>query len=546
MKIPVSRWWGRGPRVCFALVLALCAADCSSTPSSPDLGIDAAPSGPLRSALYPATWDPSFTDASGRFLHDFSYAGYHNGAAPLPQPLPGKTFDIAGFGADATGQADATTAIQKAIDAVAAAGGGVVALGPGEFRVDGVLEVKTARTVIAGAGPDKTRLRFTKVKGMSDRAHLTFRGAVKPAAPLPLVEDGKDRALTVAVADASSLKPGDDVSIGWTITPAFVEAHGMTGVWTVFLNQWKPVFRRQVVKVDTAARPHRVTVDVPLRYDALLRDGAALRPETGYLAECGLQDLSLTSAVAWADAWVEMRNHAVDLIDTADCWIRNVRSYASSDPAARGHHLQSGGLRVLSSKRATVADVQFQKAQNRGEGGCGYLFEISMSSEVLVRDSSGVDGRHNFIQNWDFGTTGCVWLRIYSQGGHSYSNINDATGIPAFCEYHHSLAMANLVDQSQLRDGWYGGNRGLDSSGAGITATENAYWNLRGPGGIITSFAWGWGYVIGTEDLFVFTDPKLPYGTGTAPEDLVEGRDEASTLDPPSLYEDQLKRRLGK
>ncbi|MHC4974714.1 MAG: hypothetical protein ACYTG3_20555 [Planctomycetota bacterium] len=34
-----------------------------------------------RSRLFSEDWKPGHRDASGRFLHDFSYAGYRNGAA---------------------------------------------------------------------------------------------------------------------------------------------------------------------------------------------------------------------------------------------------------------------------------------------------------------------------------------------------------------------------------------------------------------------------------------------------------------------------------
>ena len=38
-----------------------------------------------RSVLYPKDWTPGFA-VDGAFLHDFSYAGYHNGEDPLPTP----------------------------------------------------------------------------------------------------------------------------------------------------------------------------------------------------------------------------------------------------------------------------------------------------------------------------------------------------------------------------------------------------------------------------------------------------------------------------
>ena len=101
--------------------------------------------------------------------------------------------------------------------------------------------------------------------------------------------------------------------------------------------------------------------------------------------------------------------------------------------------------------------------------------------------------------------------------------------------------MANLVDQCVIRDGWFGGNRQDESTGAGHTNTDSVYWNLTG-GGLITSMAYGWGYIIGTNDIAVLTTLLLPQGAGTTPEDWVETG--AGQLDPPSLYEDQLRRRL--
>src|SRR5690625_2455403 len=43
---------------------------------------------PLRSELYPVDWQPATPDAEGRFLHDFSYAGYRYGQ-PVPTEVPG-------------------------------------------------------------------------------------------------------------------------------------------------------------------------------------------------------------------------------------------------------------------------------------------------------------------------------------------------------------------------------------------------------------------------------------------------------------------------
>ena len=499
---------------------------------------------PWRSDLYPQDWTPSFTSGSGRFLHDFSYAGYRNGA-DLPKSDAKKKFDVTGFGADATGATDSTAAIQSAIDAAEDNGGGVVFVPAGLYTCDGALLVDASNIVLRGEGPDKSRVYFTSFAGMAYKGHIVFKGALHFGPDIALTEDGKNRASNVQCAAGSLPAIGDDVSLGWTITDEFIAEHGMTDTWRAFNGTWQRFFRRNVVALGQGNSSVPVILDVPLRYSAKLRDGASLRVETGYIEECGIEDIGVANAVAWDDAWSQFQVHAIEFEGVKDSWIRNVRSFVSPHPGADGYHLQNGGIRVLASKRVTIADCALQKAQNRGGGGCGYLYEISQSNEILIRDSFGRDGRHNFIQNWGFGTTGCVFLRCASSGGRNVISRDLSIGLPAYCEYHHSLAMACLVDSCTLDDGWYGGNRKDESTGAGQTVTQNVYWNTSGAG-LIRSFAYGEGYVIGTRGVTVQTGLADPRADGTAPEDFVEGKNVGAPLEPTSLYEDQLQRRLNR
>ena len=511
------------------LLLLLTAAGCPSTDQ------------PWRSRLYPEDWTPAYTDAEGGFLHDFSYAVYHNGVAEPPRAT-GPVFDaVADFGADATGAADATSAIQWAIDAAANAGGGVVHLPAGLYRCDGMLTISASGIVLRGDGAAATRVYFTQGRGMSNKSHIIFRGALKREVDIALLADGENRALTVQVVDAGDLAVGDEVSVGWVITDAFVAEHGMTGTWQAFNGQWKPVFRRTITAVDRSKRPHQVTFDVPLRYGAKMRDEASLRRESGYLAECGIEELAIANAVDWDAAWDEVRVHAITFQAVKDCWVRGVESFPTPLAGAKRYHLQSGGLKIIDAKRVTVADCRMAYAQNRGGGGCGYLFEVSRSNEILTRDCTAENGRHNFIQNWDFGTAGCVWLRCSSKGSRNVQGRHDPIGLPAYCEYHHSLAMACLVDSCTFTDGWYGGNRRHWSSGAGHSVTQSVYWNTRG--GRLRSCQYGLGYVIGTTDVTVRTTLFGPTAKGTEPQDYAEGCGRGQGLVPQSLYEDQLARR---
>jgi len=514
--------------------------------AAPDLAGAPDAGGPVRSSLYPADWTPGLRDPEGRSLPDFSYAGYRNGEQELPTAPPGATFSVLAYGADPTAGKDSTAAIQAAIDAAGAAGGGVVLLPAGTYRCDGVLAVERSGVVVRGAGPQASRVYFTRAQGLSYAAHLTLRGKLVAAPPLALVTDGAAGAKVVEVADASSLSPGDDVSLGWTISPEFIAEHAMTDVWTAFIGKWKPIFRRRVLWIDRATTPQRVTLDVPLRYPAKRRDQAALQRETGYLTGCAVEQLALANAVGWAAAWGQNQVHLLALSAVKDCWVQGVRSFPSPLSAPAGYHLQSSGILVKDSKRVTISDCTLQKAQNRGDNGNGYLFEISTSNEILTRDCTAADGRHNFIQNWDFGATGLVWSGCKSSGSRAFADSADPTGLAAASEYHHSLAMACLVEQTEIGDAWQALNRLYFSSGAGHTATQSVFWNNRG-GGRLLSMQYGWGYVIGTAGLTVLTELGGLSGQGTAPADLVELSDleqRGQTLTPASLYDDQRQRRL--
>lgn len=487
------------------------------------------------SRLYPESWTPEHTDTEGRFLHDFSYAGYHNGEQELPSLGSLSRYSVLDYGADPQGESDSTAAFHSAIEA--ATGGGIVWIPEGLYRIDGLLRIEHSNVTVAGEGPSKSRLWFTKSTSMTDQSSITFSGAVTQGQDMPLAQDNPSRAKEVHVNPAQSLQEGQDVALGWFITDDFVEEHGMSDYWTVFNGQWVPFFRRTVTAVDQ----ERVELDVPSRYTSKLRDNASLRIEEGYISECGIQDLSVANAIDFSQAILFDRAHAILFEDVKDCWMNNVHSFS---PPEQTEHLQSGGVKILASKRVTIIDSRMEQAQHRGGGGNGYLFEISQSSEILIQDSIGIAGRHNFIQNWGFGTSGCVFLRTESREGTAYIDETGDLSSVGFSEFHHSLAMANLIDSSTADDGWKAVNRLFYSSGSGHSATENVFWNTKGDG-TLYSYQYGHGYVIGSTDIEVYTEVSDVYDSfGTAPEDFSEGLEEGSTLIPQSLYEDQLRKRI--
>ena len=503
-----------------------------------------------RSSLYPPDWTPALTDPEGRYLHDFSYAGYHHGEADPTAPGDAVVIDVvADHGAVADGTTDATAAIQAAIDAAQAAGGAVVYLPPGLYRCDGGLTVTGSDIVLRGAGPD-SRLWFTASTGFDYSGHLRFTGAATVDVETTLAADAASRMTTLEITAAAGLEVGDDVQVGWVITDDFIARHGMADFWEAFNGTWQPFFHRTVVAIEDNTTPPLLTLDVPLRYAALVEDGASVRKVSGLLRECGVEDLAVANAVSWEEAWAHNQIHAIAFDHVTDCWVRGLTSFPSpgapTEGPGAGDHLQSSGLNIRLSKRVTVRDSFLERAQNRGGGGNGYLFEVRQSSEVLFADCEAAHGRHNFIQNWGFGTSGIVWLRVHTRDGKAFWGSGpSALSAVGASEFHHSLATANLIDSCVLDDAWKALNRFNQSTGAGHTATETAFWNNTGSGKL-HSHQYGWGYVIGTgPELQVEADLFPLASLLTEPADLVEGLGAGGTLQPTSLYEDQLARRLG-
>ena len=517
---------------------------CEACNNTPSLGTVIVPDdgGPAQyySHLYPPDWEPGFGDVSGRFLHDFSYAGYHHGEADLPD-VTGPVFDVTDYGAVAGDVGDQTAAFQAAIDA-AEVDGGVVFIPAGTYKLDGLLRVEGSGVIVRGEGT-ASRLNFTRTNSMTGRAHLVFAGRRTVSDPVDLTADLISQDNTFAVPSDHGLSVGDDIELGWVITSDFVSDHGMSGTWGAFNDTWQSFFQRTIVAVDEGPDGATVTVDVPHRYDGLVRDAVAVRQRSGYLTECGLEDIALTNAHDKDDAQANDRAHVVRMDYVADCWVDNVHTFHLH--GEDDGHVQSGGIKVFQSKNVTIRDSSFHNAQNRLVGGNGYLVEVSQVSDVLIERVDATDGRHNFIQNWGFGATGIVWKGCYSEGSRHFSGPLAWPGLAAYSEFHHSLATANLIDGGTWDDGWKAENRGDYSSGAGHSASENVFWNVGGDGKI-TSDQYGWGYLIGAgDDINVSTSPGLSSIDGP-PEDWVEEVPEDHVLRPVSLYEDQLAKRLAR
>ncbi|MBT3380902.1 MAG: hypothetical protein HN742_12630 [Lentisphaerae bacterium] len=516
-----------------------------------------------RSEFYPERWEPGQKDAQGRFLHDFSYAGYHRGEVPLPDPAPGKRVDVTAppYNADATGKRDATTAIQRALDDLGERGGGVVHLPKGTYRLSlpaeapCTLRIKHPHTVLSGAGPERTFLLHTGtlLRGKSvvliRAGKGTWRQAV-PGSEIAISRDVPAPAFEIPLASVGRMKKGDWVVLRSDWTQEFINDHGMQDYWKP--GSWPPgpLFCRQIVAVDPVASV--VRIDAPTRYVLKTRDRARIHRIPPMLTEVGVENLSIGNAEhtgqGWSDSDFSKKgtgahdvhgSHVMRIDHVLNGWLRNVHSYRSPTNR-RDVHMLSNGILIGMSSCVTVQGCVMQKPQYEGGGGDGYGFTLH-GNDCLVTRCEAVHTRHNY----DF--------KLASSNGNV---IHRSTGrVPRFSsDFHMYFSMANLFD-SMLMDGdWlqgvfrpWGGPRNYH----GHPTTESVFWNTRGTaagkrGYIVESQQFGWGFVIGTSGVKdgVRRGVKGSRGIDSSPEDVLEGQGKGETLVPQSLYEDQLVRRL--
>jgi hypothetical protein len=522
-----------------------------------------------RSRLYPADWTPGQADAEGRFLHDFSYAGYRRGEVAVPDAVPGPRVVVR---ADRTGRRDATGAIQAALDRVGEAGGGTVLLPAGTYRVappDGQrqrvsLRMRHSNVVLRGEGAGRTflfnaspRMRYGAVIQVAPdpgpgNAPVAWQTPAGEATPL--AADTAGPTMRVQVGDASAFEVGDWVVIRTDVTEAFVADHRMQAFWgrsdAARQSLHGQMYYRRVTGID--ASNGALHLDIPTRYPLLRRDKARVYRVAPHLEGVGIEDLAIGMEAHPGEGWGEQdyhvagraaydahQSHAIDVRHCVDGWVRRVHSYApAGNPKDR--HLLSNGIRLFQSRGITVARCIMANPSYLGGGGNGYGFTLQ-GSDCLLQDNVAVATRHNFSFK-SLWATGNVIHGGVSRDGDRVS------------DFHQHMSIANLVDNLRMEGDSFE-TRVRPAGGAarhGVTATQSVFWNLEGvrgnrrtPDRVVLSRQHGWGYVIGTRGPVsrVVVEPTIDHGVDTSPRDIVEGQGRGEGLEPASLYVDQLQRR---
>lgn len=530
--------------------------------------LTAGPAAPWRSVLYPENWQPP-AQASfyhDKFIQDFSYAGYRRGETAIPR-IAGPIFDVTTYGADPTGSADSTAAIRAALTAARTAGGGVVSLPPGTFKISNIggneiLRISENGVVLRGSGPDQTFLLSTTV-AMRNLSTIRIRG-LNPteALPVPIAADITTPSKRIYLTNASSFAPGNLVEVLRDFTKAWILEHGQEAYWNTGIDIPAPAnYRRWVTAVNTTE--NWIEIDIPLRYACLTRDNSRVRKISGRISECGIEDLAIGNVQHPGSKWGEEDHSkpgtaaydvaysaAIDVQFAVNCWVSNVRSFQPAGNTSTSHN-PSNGIRLGSSKNITVRNCDFQRPQYGGGGGNGYMYRLQGADDCLVVDTIAEFSRHGFVVSHS-GTTGNVFLRCEdhtSNHATGSGGVGYLTGGGDGSDNHMHFSHSNLWDNCRAVDSFYEAIFRA-TPGHGLSSAHGLYWNTTGsgtayPDKLVVTEQGRYGYVIGTSGPVNAVTTKNPLLHNTAPVDHIEGVGLGRTLLPVSIYQDQLERRVG-
>lgn len=521
---------------------------------------------PWRSTLYPETWlppDASVSFYTDKLIQDFSYAGYRRGEELIPV-ITGPVFNVTSYGADPTGASDSTSAIQAAINAAALAGGGVVFLPSGEFRVSPqgtntyALRIPSSNVVLRGAGRTETFLLNTSYEMRGKAVIQISPPSNSTGTTVNITADLPGPTRRIPVSNATAFAPGDFVLMQWTFTDAWIAEHNQQRWWSANARPADARYYREVL----AANPTEgwIEIDVPTRYAMWVRDNARVSIQNGFISEVGVEDLSIGNLQHPGTEFAEndytdsnraaYDTHASWLIRmsyTRDSWVSGVDSFRAATNTTTAHML-SNGISLVNCFRVTVRDSEMRRAQYGGGGGNGYMFRVQHSNECLIKDAVAEFSRHGFVIS-HAGTSGNVFLRVEDREtaratGSTGSYNTNGNG----SDHHMHFSHSNLFDQCHVHNSFFTAHHRVHfgTIGHALTSAHGLYWNTSGSGtrggSIVRSEQGRYGYVIGTSgSRYAASNPT---GGGTAPADHLEGIGIGDTLEPASLYFDQLSRRL--
>lgn len=468
---------------------------------------------------------------SEALLPDFSYAGYRYSEVPIPH-LDYKVFDVTKFGAISNDSASDKDAINMAISAATKNGEGIVFFPKGKYLIntekDDQSIIKISASNIVLRGEEGTVLFFDKDLPPADSTKLwTVPYAIKVATKekdeflTTIVSDTKRETHRIQVKDASKIKKGDWLIIKVLNNSKDLIAHDIQPIvpapeWTTILDRGVKVNERHQV---ASVNGNSITLTEPMHYDIQAKHNWEIY-SFKHLDHVGFENITFEGN--WTKEFVHHRSAQDNggwsilsmnkVVDSwiKDCTFRNVNRCASFGASAA----------------CTALNITI-----KGNIGHNSIAAGGGSTGILLAKITDIAGMHHAVGVGGGSTTGTVIWRSKYPSHTSF-------------ESHASQPRCTLFDK--VEGGFFLGRAG----GARFNLpNHNRYLVL-----------WNYHETDAAENNFEFQSSKtwfwqmVPpiivgfHGAGTTfKKDEVQVLESLGTpVKPESLFEEQLKLRLGK
>ncbi|WP_345954567.1 DUF4955 domain-containing protein [Mucilaginibacter sp. PAMB04168] len=460
-------------------------------------------------------------DAKGNTLPDFSNVGYHSGEKEWPNVQVVKTISPAAEGSS-------EQIIQDAINEVSArapdANGyrGAVLLKKGKYLVPGTIRITTGGIVIRGEGNTANGTCIVAT-GKGQRTLLQVSGDGRLQEIAGSRTDITDAFVPVGahsfnVKAAGLFKPGDKVVIYRPGTQTWISDLQMDRIDArEGTLQWQPKeFNLEFERTITAVNGNKVVVDAPvvMQMEAKYGGGQLFKYNfAGRIAEVGIEDIYFESEYA-GDNDEDHGWRAVAFSKAENCWVNHVTSRYFGYSCVDINN---------SSKNITVTNSKCLDAKSQITGGRRYSFVIDGQLN-LVTNCETTEGRHDYVT----GARVCGPNVFY----HCKARRTHADIGP-----HQRWAAGTLYDNIDTDGEINVQDRGNYGTGHGWSGVTQVLWNCK-----VQSAAVQNPWVSGTNYAIGVAGKQAPGRFANRNQAVWESKDQP--VNPPSLYEAQLKARL--
>ncbi|MEV7598038.1 hypothetical protein AB0O91_11735 [Kitasatospora sp. NPDC089797] len=421
-------------------------------------------------------------DAQGNRIPDFSYAGYRNGAQPLPTAKAAVTLDPAASGDDAD-------RIQAALDKVAALPQGpdglrgAVQLSAGTFRVGKPLRIKASGVVLRGAGSGGGGTKLVASGEPRPLVELAGEGAPqKTGADHAVTDDYVPVGATTLTLDSTAgLKVGQQIVVQRPQEDAWIKALGMDHIPPrpdgTPSKPWTPNDGQEFQRTVSAIDGNKVTIDIPLT-NALEKQYTHAKVWAydfpGRISQVGVEGFSADgSAFTSAPGYDEHGYFASRFVDFAavqDAWARDI----AADRFGAG----VGSIGATAS-RVTVTDT----------AATGMEHAVPQRSPFAQPGAYSIDGQQSLVVNCKVsGSNVHAWLtgaRVAGPNVFSHCTSDNTGGFRLDAGPHQRWATGTLYDDITMlhsrgpSDDLALTNRANAGSGQGWAGANQVMWNAN-------------------------------------------------------------------